>query len=82
MTTPDTAPAPADTPPATPPAPVSCGRYALYETPGGGRHLVYRPDGEAEDQHVDIPPFIMNMAQKAMNGEGPGLLGKLMGGGE
>jgi hypothetical protein len=81
MTTTPAAPA-ADAPAPAPPAPVSCGRYALYETPGGGRHLVYRPDGEAEDAHVDIPPFIMNMAQRAMNGEGPGLLGKLMGGGE
>lgn len=81
MTTTPAAPA-ADAPPPAPPAPVSCGRYALYETPGGGRHLVYRPDGEDEDQHVDIPAFIMNMAQKAMNGEGPGLLGKLMGGAE
>src|SRR5690348_11193731 len=48
---------------------VHSGTYALYETPDGGRHLVYRPttqtgeDGhlleatDAEDMHLpDIPP--------------------------
>jgi hypothetical protein len=84
MTTIDTT----DTPAPPPPAPVSAGRYALFETPGGGRHLVYHPDGGPDgiegDQHIDIPGFIVSMAEKAASGEGiaPGMLGRLLGGGQ
>lgn len=66
------------------PVPISAGRYALYDTPQGGKHLVYKPDGTDEDQHIEIPGFIVSMAEKAASGGGiaPGMLGRLIGGGK
>ena len=55
------------------------GSFALYDTPSGGIHLVWRADGEEEMHHVDVPAFAVNMAQIQMAGKGGGLMGKLMG---
>jgi hypothetical protein len=60
------------------PQPVSSGTYALYHTPQGGIHLVYRPVGAAEDQHLDVPPFVIKMASKAAGGGDLGPLGALL----
>ena len=60
------------------PVPVSSGSYALYHTPKGGVHLVYRPFGTEEDQHLDIPPFVIGMAKKAAGGQDLGPLGALL----
>lgn len=68
------APAPAP----APPVPASAGSYALYHTPQGGVHLVYRPFGSEEDQHLDVPPFVIAMARKAAGGGDLGPLGALL----
>lgn len=60
-----------DTPPAAP-VPDSQGTYAVYRTPRGAIHLVYRPEGVDEDQHLEIPAMIVNMAEKAAAGENVG----------
>lgn len=58
-------------PPAAP-VPDSQGTYAVYRTPKGAIHLVYRPEGAEEDQHLEIPAMIVNMAEKAASGENVG----------
>jgi hypothetical protein len=59
------------------PTPIMHGEFSLYETPNGGLHLSYRPDGADEDKHIDIPPMMLKAAK--MMGEGkvklPGLGG-------
>jgi hypothetical protein len=65
------------------PTPFSVGSYALYRTPKGGIHLVYRPKGAEEDTHIDIPPMIVKMAEKAATGpNGGSAVGKMMGMGQ
>ena len=59
------------TPPAAP-VPDSQGTYAVYRTPKGAIHLVYRPQGVEEDQHLEIPAMIVSMAEKAAAGENVG----------
>jgi hypothetical protein len=71
------------------------GTYALYETPGGGRHVVYRrlasvnPDtGElaeledAADEHLpDMPPEALPLLSAYLeHGIPPAILGVLQGG--
>lgn len=61
---------------------VHAGRYALYATPGGGRHLSYRPDGIEQDIHIpDIPPEALGFVQHFLeNGLPPAVLALLQGG--
>ena len=54
------------------PVPDSQGTYAVYRTPRGAIHLVYRPEGAEEGQHLEIPAMIVSMAEKAANGENIG----------
>ena len=54
----------------SPPVPISQGTYAIFETPKGGLHLVYRVKGAAEDTHLEIPAFVMQMAQRASGQDG------------
>jgi len=62
-----------------PPVPESQGTYAIFKTPKGGIHLVYRPEGMTEDQHLEIPAMIVNMAERAAAGENVGgPFGKLL----
>ena len=56
----------------TAPIPDSQGTYAVYRTPKGAIHLVYRPIGIEEDQHIEIPAMIVNMAERAAAGESVG----------
>lgn len=75
-------PATTDSPdpaPAAAPAPLSHGTYALYETPGGGRHLVAQPVDQAEPLRFDIPATVLKMAQQAAAGKGLPGLGALTG---
>jgi hypothetical protein len=82
------------TEPATVPAPqlVHSGTYALYETPDGGRHLVYRQTVAAddagglhevagEDAHLpDIPPAALPLIDSFLtNGFPPAVLALLNG---
>lgn len=48
---------------------LSRGQYSLYATPNGGAHLSYRPDGQDEDSHQEIPASIWQLLGKAMRGE-------------
>ena len=52
----------------TPATPFLKGVFSLYETPSGGYHLAYRPDGADEDQHIDVPGWIISMARQAEGG--------------
>lgn len=67
---------PATKPPG--PAVVSEGRYTVFETSSGGRHIAYRPDGDEEDQHLDIPAAIVSIARGVMEGGEPPSMGTLM----
>jgi hypothetical protein len=53
----------------TAPEPISKGRYALYEDPGGGAVLAWRPDGATEDCQQPIPPVIWQLMRRAAGGE-------------
>jgi hypothetical protein len=79
--------------PAAVPQLVHSGTYALYETPDGGRHLVYRRtasvddtgtvreiDG-AQDEHLpDIPPAAIPLIENFLaNGLPPAVLAMLDG---
>ena len=76
-TRPETPAAPA---PAGPVA-VSKGTYALFQTPAGGLHLVYRVIGADQDTHMEIPAFVVTMATKAATGGGgPADIMKMLGG--
>jgi hypothetical protein len=63
-------------------APSSQGTYAIFEPPDGSVHLVYRPAGAEEDQHMHFPPAMVKLAKRAAAGESilPGPLGKIMAG--
>lgn len=65
------------------PAPVlvHSGTYALYETPDGGRHLVYRRDGEDADTHLpDIPAAALPLIENFLaHGLPPAVLAMLSG---
>jgi hypothetical protein len=56
------------------PAPMLAGKFALFETPDGGIHLAYRPDGADEDEHIDVPGIYVKMMKKAGQGR-RGILG-------
>lgn len=45
------------------------GKYRLYEKADGGLHLVYLPDGADEEQHMEIPGALINLAKKAEEGK-------------
>jgi hypothetical protein len=50
------------------PVVVHSGRYTLYATPAGGRHLVYRPDGaEGDIQVPDIPAEALPLVQSFLD---------------
>lgn len=61
-------------------APSSQGTYAIFDVPDGSIHLVYRPAGAEEDQHMHFPAAMVKLAKKAAEGESilPGPLGKIM----
>lgn len=44
------------------------GRYRLYEKPDGGIHLVYLPDGQEVEQHMEIPGAMLRLAKMASEG--------------
>jgi hypothetical protein len=57
---------PAETPPAPPaaaqgPQPLISGSFAVFVTPDQAIVLAYRPEGAADDKHLVVPPFIMNL---------------------
>lgn len=63
-----------------PPKALSQGTYAIFPTPNGGLHLAFRPQGAAEDSHLEIPPFVLKMAQQMADGHGGPDIMSLLGG--
>lgn len=55
--------------------PVARGKFAIYQTPQGGVHLVLQMDGEDEPRHVELPKMVvkMMMARGKMMGLGDGM---------
>lgn len=45
------------------PVPLLKGKFAVYETPAGGVHLVVRSDEDTEDRHVEVPPYLVKLAK-------------------
>lgn len=52
-----------------PPVPYLKGAFALYNTPDGGIHVSYRPDGADADEHIQIPGIMMTLVRE-MNDTG------------
>ena len=45
------------------PEPILMGRFNLFNTPDGGYHIAYIPDGSDETQHLEIPAMVVKMAR-------------------
>ena len=45
------------------------GRYRLYQKPTGDLHLVYKPDDQETEQHMEIPGKLLGLAQRAAQGQ-------------
>lgn len=39
------------------------GRFSLFNTPDGGIHLCYRADGADDDEHIQLPPILVKIAE-------------------
>jgi hypothetical protein len=65
------------------PEPFLRGTFALYETPDGGYHIAYKPDGEEDTRHAEIPGAALKMAQALSGSKNPfAVIGKMMGAGK
>lgn len=53
------------------PTPFLAGRFALFDTPDGGIHLAYRPDGEPEDHHEQLPADLVGLMRTLKEGGKP-----------
>lgn len=53
--------------PVTEPVHLFSGRFSLFETPGGGYHLSYKPD-EDDEKHIDIPAAAVHAMKMAAEG--------------
>lgn len=51
------------------PEPLIKGRFSLFETPEGGYHIAYIPDGMPETMHLEIPGMIVRMAKAGAEGK-------------
>lgn len=51
------------------PQPIMRGKFAIYETPDGGRLLAYQPEGENETSRFVIPAVIMRLIESQQRGE-------------
>jgi hypothetical protein len=49
------------------------GTFSVYDTPDGGIHIAWIPNGidDEETQHIDIPGFAVNLIKKMQAGEMP-----------
>ncbi len=46
------------------------GKFSLYETPEGGLHIAYSPEGEEEEtKHLEIPAMVVKMARMSAEGK-------------
>ena len=46
------------------PVPFLKGVFAIYNTPDGGVHISYRPDGAETDEHIQVPGLVMNLVKE------------------
>ena len=44
------------------------GRYRLYEKSDGTLHLVYKPEGAENEEHMEIPGMLIQLAKRAESG--------------
>jgi hypothetical protein len=51
------------------PEPRVKGRFALFDTPDGGIHIAYRPEGSDKDEHFQLPGKVMKFAQAFSEGK-------------
>jgi hypothetical protein len=51
------------------PVPRLRGRFTLYDTPDGGMHIAYKPDGSETTEHFEIPGKVLKMAQLIQSGQ-------------
>jgi hypothetical protein len=51
------------------PDPILKGRFNLWETPDGGFHIAYVPDGDKTTHHFDIPGMVVRMAKMSAEGK-------------
>jgi hypothetical protein len=62
------------------------GKFSLYETPEGGLHVAYVPDGDQDDEpkHLEIPAMVVKMAKASAEGKlSPlAMMRQMMGAGE
>lgn len=50
--------------------PIMKGRFTLYETPDGGYHIAYLPDGDnQEPRQMEVPGAIVNLAKMGAEGK-------------
>lgn len=55
------------------------GKFAIYQTPNGGYHLVYRPSTSEEDHHFEVPAAASAIFQQVMGGASPGgFMGRML----
>lgn len=45
------------------------GKFSLYETPEGGMHIAYDPEGDTETRHLEIPAMVVKMARMSAEGK-------------
>ena len=60
------------------------GKFTLYDTPDGGIHIAYLPDGTEETQHLELPGKAIRLAQALESGKmnPAAMMRAFMGGGE
>jgi hypothetical protein len=51
------------------PVPRLKGRFSLYDTPDGGMHIAYLPDGATDTEHFEIPGKVLKVAQLIQSGQ-------------
>lgn len=51
------------------PEPFLKGRFTLYETPDGGMHIAYLPDGDTETRHMEVPAFVIQNGRALAEGK-------------
>jgi hypothetical protein len=46
------------------------GQFGIFETPGGGVHLVLRLEGQPDDKHMELSPMMLRAMKMALPGKG------------
>lgn len=62
------------------PEPLLSGSFAIFKTPQGGLVVAYRPKGDQDDKHLEIPATIISMASSMGGGSLEQMAAMLAGG--